>query len=309
MKTSRQTLGDFIRIVGLAFAGLIINSTGLAQANGNNSAESLELLQRLRKEYQTDQIALDQINQTKEEILEKNKGQKNPRSGPEWSKAVHAWLPLFQKAEVSYQKYLNALVQAYCDLPFAGEQAKELGNEIAKQHPAHSKYSLTVSYYNRHSLLANAIMPHLHHQDLEKERAEFFSRLLKPNANTKIEDLFHSFRLPAEPQDWSVQAAYSLACLRAGEISTARKENKKLIRKGARFAQLDKEETRFNKGDREELKMLLVHRALIEAHDGKVKEARKYLSQADENLPFQQLNQNSAKLVEEIEDILGRAKK
>lgn len=286
-----------------------MTSAGLSQANENNPAESLKLLQRLRKEYQEDQAALDQINQTKEKILKNNKGQKNPRSGPEWSKAVHAWLPLFQKAEVSYPKYLNALVQAYCDLPFAGEKAEELRIEIENQHPDHSKHSLTVSYYKRHSLLANAIMPHLYHQDFEKGRAEFFSKLLKPNANTKIEDFFHFYRLPAEPLDWSVQTAYSLACLRAGEISMARKENKKLIRKVTRFAQLDKEETRSNRGDREELKKLFVDRALIEAHAGNDKEARKYLSQADEDLPSQQLNENSEKLVEEIGNILGEAKK
>lgn len=216
--------------------GILLLSLGLlhvAQANEENSAKSLNQLEQLREQYQADQAALDQIDQEKEKILEQNKDLKNPRSGPEWEKAVHAWLPLFQKAEESYPEYLNALVIAYCELPLASDKAKALSNEIEQQHSDHSKNALTESYYQRHSLLANAINPHLVNKDIEKERAEFFSELLKPHGGIKVEDFFHFFRLPAEPQDWSVQAAYSLACLRAGKISTARKENKKLIRKAA----------------------------------------------------------------------------
>ena len=48
-----------------------------------------------------------------------------------------------------------------------------------------------------------------------------------------MEDFFHFFKI--EPQDWSVQTAYSLANLRAGNFSTARKENKKLIKKASKF--------------------------------------------------------------------------
>ena len=152
-----------------------------------------------------------------------------PNSGPEWKKALKEWVPLWQKAEASYPKYLNALVRSYCELPKTDKKAKELKKEIEEQHPENSKHSLTVSYYERHSLLANAIMPLLYNEGLEKERAIFFVKLLKPNFNTKMEDFFHFFRLPAEPQDWSVQTAYSLANLRAGNFPTARKENKKLI--------------------------------------------------------------------------------
>ena len=221
----------------------------------DTSQNSQKELDQLRKEYLSDKAALDQINKTKEEILEKNKDQKMPKNGtPEYKKALKEWLPLWQKEKASYPKYLNALVRSYCELPpKTDKKAKELKKEIEEQHPEHSKHSLTVSYYERHSLLANAILPHLYSQSLQKERAIFFVKLLKPNFSTKMEDFFHFFKLPAEPQDWSVQTAYSLANLRTGNFSTARKENKKLIKKASKFDKIT------------ELKQLHLHRALIEA--------------------------------------------
>ena len=177
--------------------------------------------------------------------------------------------------------------------------------EIEEQHPEHSKHSLTVSYYERHSLLANAIMPHLYSQSLEKERADFFVKLLKPNFNTKMEDFFHFFKLPAEPQDWSVQTAYSLANLRTGNLSTARNENKKLIKKGSKFADLQKKKIK-GKDSRyaQRLQNFHLQRALIEAHDGKEKEARKFLDKVLETTPSEALDNNSQKLVQEIEKVL-----
>ena len=254
-----------------------------------NSSKELD---QLRKEYLSDKTALDQINKTKEEILEKNKDQKMPNSGPEWKKALKEWVPLWQKAETSYPKYLNALVRSYCELPKTDKKTRELKQEIEEQHPEHSKHSLTVSYYERHSLLANAILPHLYSQSLQKERAIFFVKLLKPSFNTKMEDFFHFFKLPAEPQDWSVQTAYSLANLRAGNFSTARNENKKLIKKASKFDKIT------------ELKQLHLHRALIEAHDGKEQESRKLLAKALEMNATAVLNKNSKKLVQEIEKLL-----
>ena len=249
-------------------------------------------LDQLRKEYLADKAALDQINEKKDKILEKNKKQKMPNSGPEWKKALKEWVPLWQKAEASYPKFLNAIVRSYCELPKTDKKARELKKEIEEQHPEHSKHSLTVSYYERHSLLANAILPHLYSQSLQKERAIFFVKLLKPSFNTKMEDFFHFFKLPAEPQDWSVQTAYSLANLRTGNFSTARKENKKLIKKGSKFDKIT------------ELKQLHLHRALIEAHDGKEQEARKLLAKALEMNATAVLNKNSKKLVQEIEKLL-----
>ena len=292
-------LGTFV--LSLIFSPFSFGETDTTQ---NSQIE----LDQLRKEYLTDKAALDQINQTKDRILEKNKDQKMPNSGPEWKKALEVWLPLRQKEKASYPKYLNTLVKTYCELPQTDKKARELKQEIEQQNPEYSKNSLTVSYYERHSLLANAIMPNLYNDDLNKDRAEFFVKLLKPSFNTKTEDFFHFFRLPVEPQDWSVQNAYSLANLRAGNLSTARKENKKLIKKGSKFADLQKKKEEKGQDSRyaKSLQEFHLQRALIEAHDGKEKEARKFLDKVLETTPSEALDNNSQKLVREIEKILNQ---
>lgn len=261
-----------------------------------SNGKSTKPLDQLRKEYLTNKAALDQINETKDKIREKNKDQKIPNSGPEWKEALKVWLPLWQKEKSGYPAYLNALVVAYCELPPRDQKAGELKKEIETQHPDHSKNSLTVSYEERHSQLANAIMPNLYKEGLVKDRADFFVKLLKPSFHTKSEDFFHFLRLPVEPQDWSVQTGYSLANLRAGNFSTARKENKKLIKKASKFDKIN------------ELKQLHLHRALIEAHDGKEKEARKFLATALEMNSSAELDPNSQKLVKETNRALANLK-
>lgn len=279
----------------------LVFSFGETDTSQNNPKQ----LDQSRKEYLADKAALDQINRRKEKISEKNKDQKIPKSGtPEYKKALEKWLPLWQKEKASYPKYLNALVKAYCELPPTDQKDGELKKEIEEQHPEHSKNSLTVSYYERHSLLANAIMPNLYNDDLNKDRANFFVKLLKPSFNTKTEDFFHFFKLPVEPQDWSVQTAFSLANLRIGNLSTARKENKKLIRKGSKFADWQKMIKAKNSRYAKRLQNFYLHRALIEAHDGKEKEARKFLDKVLETTSSEALDKNSQKLVQEIEKLL-----
>ena len=153
-------------------------------------------------------------------------------------------------------------------------------------------------------------MPHLYTEGLEKDRAEFFVKLLKPSFNTKTEDFFHFFKLPVEPQDWSVQTAYSLANLRTGNLSTARKENKKLIKKASKFADLQKKKEEKGKDSRyaKRLKDFHLQRALIEAHDGKEKEAGKFLAEALEMNSSAALDPNSQKLVKETKQILAKLK-
>ena len=295
--------------LGTFFLSLLFSpfSFGETDASPNSQKE----LDQLRKEYLTDKAALDQINQTKDRILEKNKDQKMPNSGPEWKKALEVWLPLRQKEKASYPKYLNTLVKTYCELPQTDKKARELKQEIEQQHPEYSKNSLTVSYYERHSLLANAIMPNLYKEGLAKDRADFFVKLLKPSFNTKTEDFFHFFRLPVEPQDWSVQTAYSLANLRTGNLSTARKENKKLIKKASKFADLQKKKEEKGKDSKyaKRLKDFHIHRALIEAHYGKEQEARKFLAKVLETTPSEALDKNSQKLVKETKLTLAKLKK
>jgi hypothetical protein len=278
-----------------------------AFAKDKDATGSLELLEQTRKEYQADQAALDQIERKKEEILKKNKHQKKPNSGPEWSEALKVWLPLFQKAEASYPEYLNALVNAYCDLPNASAKAKELREEIEQQHP---NSSITVNDQERRAQLANAALPHLLKPDLEKEKADFFARFLKIGFSTKVDDFFHLLGLNAEPLDWSEQVAYSIACLRAGNLSTARSQNKKLLKKATRFAEIHQSypEERRNPAFSKKVREFQFYRALIEAHDEKDKEARKFLSLALENTTVDKLGPEIQKLVQEVEELLREVK-
>ena len=110
-------LGTFV--LSLFFSAFSFGETDTTQ----NSQIKLD---QLRKEYLSDKAALDQINQTKDKILYKNKDQKIPNSGPEWEKALEEWLPLWQKEKLSYTTYLNALVAAYCELPPTDKKAGEL---------------------------------------------------------------------------------------------------------------------------------------------------------------------------------------
>ena len=294
MKTQSKVIKNFILT---AFVSLFLFSYALA--NDKDATGSLERLEQTRKEYQADQTALDQINRKKEKILTKNKHHKIPNSGPEWSEALKVWLPLFQKAEASYPEYLNALVHAYCDLPSASDQAKELREEIEQQHP---RSSITVNDQERRAQLANAVLPHLLNPSLEREKAKFFAQFLKPGFSTKVDDFFHLLRLPAEPQDWSEQLAYSIASLRAGKISTARSENKKLLKKATRFAEIHQEypKEKRNPTYTKKVREFRFYRALIEAHDEKGKEARKFLSLALENTTVEKLEPSIQKLVQEI---------
>ena len=267
-------LGTFV--LSLFFLAFSFGETDTTQ---NSQIE----LDQLRKEYLSDKAALDQINQTKDRILEKNKDQKMPNTGME--KSARGMVQVIPNIERSRQSLLRT----------SPNGQKSWGTE--KRNRTATEYFLTVSYYERHSLLANAIM-NLYNHDLDKERAKFFVKLLKPSFNTKTEDFFHFFKLPVEPQDWSVQTAYSLANLRTGNPSTARKENKKLIKKGSKFADLQKKKEEKGKDSRYAKRLLEFHlqRALIEAHDGKEKEARKFLATALEMNSSAELDPNIQKL-------------
>ena len=121
----------------LFFGTFFLSLFFLAFSFGEESKleNTLKPLDQLRKEYLADKAALDQINETKDKILEKNKDQKFPNSGPEWKKALEVWLPLRQKEKASYPKYLDALVKAYCELPQTDKKAEELKKKLNSNIP------------------------------------------------------------------------------------------------------------------------------------------------------------------------------
>ena len=83
------------------------------------------------------------------------------------------------------------------------------------------------------------------------------------------------------------------------------------LKKGSKFADLQKKKEEKGKDSRyvKRLQEFHLQRALIEAHDGKEKEARKFLATALEMNSSAELGPNSQKLVKETERALAKLKK
>ena len=190
------------------------------------------------------------------------------------------WLELFQNKKKTYDQYLTCLAHTFVSLPSTNRRFEEIKKELNQQHPDNCKHSLTESWTTQHRLLAQKLYPHLVNPGIDKKKAAFFAKLTKPGGGTKFEDFLHFIKIGIEPLNWENQNVYSLAALRAGETSTARSENKKLIRKATKYSRLDEPEDQFNLRKRKQLRTYKLHRALIEAIDGKMKEATEYLSRS-----------------------------
>ena len=217
------------------------------------------------------------------------------------------WLELFQNEKNTYDEYLSCLVHTFVTLPFNNERFEEIKKELNQQHPDNCKNSLTESWTTQLGLLAQKIYPHLVNQNINKKKAAFFAKLTKPGGGTKFEDFLHFIKIGAEPQNWEAQNVYSLAALRAGKISTARSENKKLILKATKYSRLDEPEDQFNLRNRKHLRTYRLQRALIEAIDGNKKEATKYLSEAMDIAPTHSPSNELKKIIDETKFILGQS--
>lgn len=215
------------------------------------------------------------------------------------------WLALFQNQKKVYEKYLTLLVKTFIIFPSSDQRFKEIQKELNQQHPENCKNSLTVSWHDQHSLLAKKIYPYLINPQIEKEKAEFFAILTKPSAGTKFEDFLHFVGLGAEPQNWHVQNTYSLASLRIGNVSNARSENKKLIRKATKYSRFNEPENQFNLRTRKELREYKLLRALIEATEGKKKEALRFQSEAMQIAPNHPPRKELQRIIDETQGSLG----
>ena len=216
------------------------------------------------------------------------------------------WLELFQNKKKTYDEYLSCLVHTFVSLPSANPRYEEIKKELNQQHPDNCKNSLTESWTTQHRLLAQKFYLHLVNPGIDKKKAAFFAKLTKPGGGIKFEDFLHFVGIGVEPQNWDVQNVYSLAALRVGEISTARSENKKLIRKATKYSRLDEPENQFNLRIRKELRAYKLHRALIEVIDGKEKEATKYLSEAMDIAPAHSPSNELKKIIDETKFMLGQ---
>ena len=143
---------------------------------------------------------------------------------------------------------------------------------------------LTESYRINLTLLANTLHNELINEKISQKKASFLADLIKPIGSIKFENRMHLIGITVEPQSWIIQAAYSLAQLRAGNISTARKENVKLLRKSEKLSKKGNGINYRKEGDVRTYQSLhreyLLHRALIESHAKEKGLAKKYLTRS-----------------------------
>jgi len=182
------------------------------------------------------------------------------------------------------EEYLSKLASAYINLPESHPSFQNVKSELLSQHPKYNKKKLTESYKNHLTLLANTFHNELIKEKISQKKASFLADLIKPTGSIKFEDRMRLIGITVEPQSWIIQAAYSLAQLRAGNISTARKENVKLLRKSEKLSKKGNGINYRKEGDVRTYQSLhreyLLHRALIESHAKEEVVAKKYLNRS-----------------------------
>jgi tetratricopeptide (TPR) repeat protein len=184
--------------------------------------------------------------------------------------------------------------------------------ELIAQHPENSKKKLTESYHNQLSLISNACYPELIKGRILPKKASFLAKLLKPTGRIKFEDRMRFIGITVEPQQWSIQADYSIAQVRAGNIYTARKENEKLLKKSTKLSKgrglnyrIEGNVRTYKSLNRE----FLIHRALIEAHAKKHQTAKEFLSKALEIHEVDEIKKNQSFIIGEIESLIKSSEK
>jgi hypothetical protein len=194
------------------------------------------------------------------------------------------WLTARQQSQDSLEEYLSKLASAYINLPESHPSFQNVKSELLSQHPKYNKKKLTESYRINLTLLANTLHNELIKEKISQKKASFLADLIKPTGSIKFEDRMRLIGITVEPQSWIIQAAYSLAQLRAGNISTARKENVKLLRKSEKLSKKGNGINYRKEGDVRTYQSLhreyLLHRALIESHAKEKGLAKKYLTRS-----------------------------
>lgn len=206
-------------------------------------------------------------------------------------------------------EYLARLTAAYVHLPENHPLFQKVKEEFIAQHPENSKKKLTESYHNQLSLISNACHPELINGSILPKKASFLAKLLKPTGSIKFEDRMRFIGITVEPQKWNIQADYSIAQLRAGNIYTALKENEKLLKKSTKLSEGKGSGLNYRmEGNVRTYKSLnrefLIHRALIEAHAKKHKQAKEFLSKALEIHEVDEIKKSQSFIIREIESLI-----
>ena len=274
-----------------------------------NSEKLLHDLNTARELKEKSQANFASITRKRSELHQQVKGLPEEQKKRILHKSGEKWLSARQQSNNCMVEYLSKLTSAYLNLPESHSLITTVKEELAAQHPDQNKNKFTQSYYNQLTLLSNACHPELIKGKMNPKKAYFLTKLLKPPSSIKFEDRMHFIGITVEPQQWHVQAAYSLAQLRAGNISIARKENKKLLRKAERLSKKGIELNYRKEGNIRTYKSLqrefLLHRALIESHAKEKEDAKKYLSEALEIEEQEQIKKEQKFLQSEIDLLIN----
>jgi hypothetical protein len=138
------------------------------------------------------------------------------------------------------------------------------------------------------------------------------AKLLKPTGRIKFEDRMRFIGITVEPQKWNIQADYSIAQLRAGNIYTTRKENEKLLKKSTKLSKgrgLNYRTERNVRTYKSLNREFIIHRALIEAHAKKQQEAKEFLSKALQIHEVDEIKKSQSFIIREIESLIKSSEK
>jgi hypothetical protein len=250
----------------------------------SHSKEFLHKLNTARELVQKSQDNLASINRKRSNLHQNIEDLPDEQKKQMLNENGEKWLTARQQSQDSLEEYLSKLASAYINLPESHPSFQNVKSELLSQHPKFNKKKLTESYRINLTLLANTFHNELIKEKISQKKASFLADLIKPTGSIKFEDRMRLIGITIEPQSWIIQAAYSLAQLRAGNISTARKENVKLLRKSEKLSKKGNGINYRKEGDVRTYQSLyreyLLHRALIESHAKEKGLAKKYLTRS-----------------------------
>jgi len=274
-------------------------------------------------------LATDKIiaHPNSEELLDKLNIARDLKQKKHDHYEINKWKPSFQKlleengekrstvsrqAKDSLVKYLARLTTTYVHLPENHPLFPKVKEELIAQHPENCKKKLTESYHNQLSLISNACHPELIKGRILPKKASFLAKLLKPTGRIKFEDRMRFIGITVKPSKWNIQADYSIAQLRAGNIYTARKENEKLLKKSTKLSKergLNYRTERNVRTYKSLNREFIIHRALIEAHAKKQQEAKEFLSKALQIHEVDEIKKSQSFIIGEIESLIKSSEK
>jgi len=274
-------------------------------------------------------LATDKIiaHPNSEELLDKLNIARDLKQKKHDHYEINKWKPSFQKllkengvkrstvrrqAKDSLVEYLARLTTTYVLLPENHPLFPKVKEELIAQHPENCKKKLTESYHNQLSLISNACHPELIKGRILPKKASFLAKLLKPTGRIKFEDRMRFIGITVKPSKWNIQADYSIAQLRAGNIYTARKENEKLLKKSTKLSKergLNYRTERNVRTYKSLNREFIIHRALIEAHAKKQQEAKEFLSKALQIHEVDEIKKSQSFIIREIESLIKSSEK